>query len=101
VIPWVDPAVVDGFYRMLALQAKYNPISSSVKPIKARTQDITRVNHELFPDIFPLFRDPGTEYDRAVSEDKVLRYWKDLLRHCQGDVNALFGYEYRLITDDG
>src|SRR5690606_12001841 len=30
VIPWVDSAVVDGFYRMLDLQMKYNPISESV-----------------------------------------------------------------------
>jgi hypothetical protein len=86
---------------MLALQTKYNPISASVKPIRSRTQEITRGNPELFPDIFPLFRDPGRTDDRAVSDAKVLSYWKDLLRHCQADVNALFGYEYPLITDDG
>jgi len=101
IIPWVDPAVVDGFYRMLALQTKYNPIEASVKPIQARTREITRVNPELFPDIFPLFRDPASTADKAISDAKVLAYWKDLLRYCQADVNALFGYEYPLITDDG
>jgi hypothetical protein len=101
VIPWVDSAVADGFYRMLDLQMKYNPISKSVKPIKDRTRDITRVNPELFPDIFPLFRDPSSNGDKAISDTKVLSYWKDLLRHCQVDVNALYGQEYPLITEDG
>jgi hypothetical protein len=101
VIPWVDSAVVDGFYRMLDLQTKYNPISESVKPIQDRTRDIARGNPQLFPDIFPLFRDPDSNGDKAVSDNKLLNYWKDLLRHCQDEVNALYGYEYPLITDDG
>lgn len=101
VIPWADPAVVDGFYRMLALQTKYNPIETAVKPIKSRTREITRSNPELFPDIYPLFRDPDSVEDKAVSDTKILAYWKDLLRHCQSDVNELLGYEYPLITDDG
>ncbi|MDX8465659.1 VPA1269 family protein [Mesorhizobium sp. VK23B] len=101
VIPWVDPAVIDGFYRMLALQTKYNPIQEGVKPIKAITRELTRANPDLFPDIFPLFRDPGSNGDKAVSDTKVLAYWKDLLRHCQADINELFGYEYPLISDEG
>jgi hypothetical protein len=101
VIPWVDSGVVEGFYRILNLQTKYNPISESVKPIKDRTREITRANPELFPDIFPLFRDPDSNGDKPISDTKVLNYWKDLLRYCQADVNALYGQEYPLITDDG
>lgn len=101
VIPWVDEGVVEGFYRMLDLQTKYNPISKSVKPIKDRTRDVSRANPELYPDIFPLFRDPDSNGNKAISPTKVLSYWKDLLHYCQADVNALFGQEYPLITDDG
>jgi hypothetical protein len=36
-----------------------------------------------------------------LSATKVLSYWKDLLRHCQVDVNKLFRREYPLINDDG
>jgi len=101
VIPWVDSPVVDAFYRMLALQTKYNPLKRTVKPIKRKTQEITRVDPELFPDVYPLFREPGDTQDLAISEFKVLSFWKDLLRHCQDDVNKLFGYDYPLINDDG
>jgi hypothetical protein len=101
VIPWTDAGVVDAFYRMLALQTKYNPVRDTVKPIKPKTREITRVDPELFADIFPLFRDPGNTQNLAISEFKVLGYWKDLLRHCQEDVNTLFGCDYPLITDDG
>lgn len=103
VIPWVDDAVVDSFYRMLDLQARYNPIRDSIKQIDKRkkTRTATRANPDLFSDVFPLFRDPSANGDEPVSEYKVLAYWKDLLRHCQPDVNKLFGFDYPLITDDG
>jgi hypothetical protein len=100
-IPWVDAGIVDAFYRMLALQAKYNPIHRPAKPIKKRTRELTRVDPERLPDIFPLFRDPNDSHNMAVSDYKVLAYWKDLLRYCQEDVNKLFGHEYPLITEDG
>jgi hypothetical protein len=100
VIPWTDVGVVEGFDRMLALQAKYNPVNRTAKPIKRRTQELTRVDPELFPDIYPLFREPGDNQGLAVSGAKVLSYWKDLLRHCQADVNRLMGCEYPLIVED-
>src|SRR5690606_11146951 len=101
VIPWEDSGVVEGFYRMLDLQTKYNPTSKSVKPMKQGTREVSRGNPELFSDIFPLFRDPASNGDKASSDTKVRNYWKDLLRHCQDDVNALYGREYPLITDEG
>ncbi|TIT92173.1 MAG: hypothetical protein E5W55_18625, partial [Mesorhizobium sp.] len=101
VIPWTDVTVVDGFYRMLALQTKYNPIRKTVKANDFDSREITRGDPELYIDVYPLFRDPDDNQNAAVSDFKVLSYWKDLLRHCQEEVNKLFGYEYPLINDDG
>jgi hypothetical protein len=98
VIPWVDPGIVDAFKLMQSLQKKYNPIASSVKPIKRRTLEITRANSDLYPDIFPLLRDPKNDDHHAVSEYKVLAYWKDLLVYCQADINKLLGRDFPLFN---
>jgi hypothetical protein len=100
-IPWTDPAVVDAFYRMLALQTKYNPIQGPSKEYKENSRELTRGDPERYPDFYPLFRDPQNQHGMAISDDKVRRYWKNLLHHCQEDINQLFGYEYPLITNDG
>lgn len=101
-IPWVDDGVVAGFDLMLGLQQKYNPISQPVKQIKPKTLEITRADPHDYLDIYPLFRDPSREDENlAISEAKVISYWKDLLWHCQDEVNKLFGRPYPLITDDG
>jgi hypothetical protein len=101
VIPWTDPAIVEAVERMKALQAKYNPINAPVKAMESGVREFTRAAEDLFPDIFPLFRDPGRGSKLAVSSAKVLLYWKKLLRECQPAVNELFGHEYPLIEDDG
>lgn len=102
VIPWTDSHIVASCRRMLELQTKYNPISAPVKPTTGKgSWEVTRATPELYPDIYPLFRDPGVALHTAVSDTKVLTYWKDLLRACQPGVTALFGYEYPLISDDG
>ncbi|GAA2857848.1 hypothetical protein GGQ99_002332 [Aminobacter niigataensis] len=101
VIPWTDNHIVSSFYRMLDLQTTYNPIAAPVKPTGKGTWEVARANPELYPDIYPLFRDPGVALNTPVSDNKVLSYWKDLLRVCQPAVNQLFGHEYPLITDAG
>jgi hypothetical protein len=101
VIPWSDADVVESVYRILELQRRYNPIRYPVKPLKNKTRDVTRGNPDLYQDIYPLFRDPAGAQNAAVSETKVLAYWKDLLRECQPAVNKLFGYDYPLVDDDG
>lgn len=101
VIPWCDPEIIRSVERMRALQAKYNPIKSPVKPINRRLRQLTRGVEERFPDIYPLFADPANPSNLAVSDAKVRTYWKELLRECQPAVNELFGHEYPLIDDDG
>lgn len=101
VIPWTDPAIIQAIHRMQALQAKYNPINAAVKPMEDGARQMTRGAEERFPDIYPLFRDPGSPTNMAVSDTKVRTYWKALLRKSQPGVNELFGHEYPLIDDDG
>lgn len=101
VIPWCDPAIISAVHRMQALQEKYNPIKSAVKPIEGGLRQMTRGAEERFPDIYPLFADPANPSNMAVSDTKVRTYWKELLRECQPAVNELFGHEYPLIDDDG
>lgn len=101
VIPWTDTHIVDAVERMRTLQEKYNPISAPVKPMEGGVREFTRGTADLFPDIYPLFRDPASPTNMAVSAAKVLTYWKGLLRACQAEVNELFGYDYPLIDDDG
>lgn len=100
-IPWSDPAIISAVHRMQALQEKYNPVKGAVKPIEGGLRQMTRGDKERFPDIYPLFRDPGNPSNMAVSDTKVRTYWKELLRECQPAVNELFGHEYPLIDDDG
>ncbi|MCO6388937.1 VPA1269 family protein [Aliihoeflea sp. 40Bstr573] len=100
VIPWTDPAIVQATQRMLALQQKYNPITSPVTQ-RLETTRASRADANLFPDIYPLFRDPGVALNLAISEEKVRGYWKELLHACQDGVNKLLGHEYPLVDENG
>jgi len=97
-VPWVDPEVAEAAAQMEALQARYNPISAPIRARDPQTGD-QYSNPELFPLVFPLFREPDDPLGIAVSENKVRRYWTALLEHCQPIVNNALGYEYALVRE--
>jgi hypothetical protein len=101
VIPWSDPAIVKAIGWMQELQATYNPIKAPVKPTEQGVRQMTPGNEDRFPDIYPLFRDPDSPTNMAVSDTKVRSYWKELLRECQPAVNKRMGHNYPLIDDEG
>lgn len=101
VIPWTDNGIIDAFEKMRSLQAKYNPIRFSVKQKDGLLRVFVSGAGDLFPGVYPLFRDPDSKTNEAVSSAKVLTYWKALFRACQPAVNKLFGHDYPLIDDDG
>jgi hypothetical protein len=100
VIPWTDPAIVKATHMMLELQQKYNPITSPVTQ-RLETTRASRADPDLFPEIYPLFRDPGVALNLAISEEKVRGYWQELLHACQDGVNKLLGHEYPLVDENG
>lgn len=62
-----------------------NPIVRPVRTIDNR-RDVGNENH--FPLVYPLFRDPASVEVKAVSREKLFKWWAILLKHCEPIVHA-------------
>lgn len=101
-IPWCPDDLRDSLSMLTAWQRQYNPLSTPVRAEKEtwatsfRNEEVTA----LIPQIFPLFRDPGSEGGaHPPSYQQVQTYWNFLCSAVEDELRETQKTSFRLTRD--
>lgn len=100
-IPWCPDDLRDSLAMLMAWQRRYNPI---VEPVRAeqdrwvtflRSEEVTA----LIPEVFALFRDPGSAEGFPPTYQQVQTYWNLLCVAAEDELHTTQGTQFRLTRD--
>ena len=84
-IPYLPKELAKRLEWLKGVQDEYNPIES---PIRATDQKDKFSIEAATTFVYPLFRDPSSVGNAAITRTKVAAYWEHLLRHCEPIIHA-------------
>jgi len=82
-IPYAPKDLVGRLQFIKEQQLAFNPTYAPTHAV----DDEKTTNLEDVPLVYPIFRDPTAAEGKAVSYDKLVRWWEELLRICERIVN--------------
>ncbi len=86
-IPYLPEGLARRLDYIRKLQEEFNPISEPIQAIDRK--DKNKFSKEVITaKAYPLFRDPAYSDNLPISTDKLHRYWRRLLKHCEPIVHA-------------
>ena len=100
-IPWCPDDLRDSVAMLMAWQCRYNPVTVPVRAEQdhwvtlLRSEEVTA----LIPEVFALFRDPGSDQGFPPTYQQVQTYWNLLCVAAEDELHATHGTQFRLTRD--